>query len=223
MRDLRELHPLGAPDYRSENYFWAFLLLHLYLYAHAFAHADVSLDVTRLARDAGYRDAIRKQIRRQTSHTLDLDSFQSNFALCLSVPHDLIEFRERLEASMQLVYSVLEPKKKHARNIEKVVNDLLEEMDRHKFYAGGVTGIVCRPMGLLDLRDRGSAMENAHDALAAQQAGLIAERGSLAGERDALMDERNVLREELGARKTERDELLAQRDALHRCEEVLCI
>ena len=25
IRDLRELHPLGPPDYRSENYFWAFL------------------------------------------------------------------------------------------------------------------------------------------------------------------------------------------------------
>ncbi len=207
LKNLRELYPLGAPDCRSENYFMAFLLLHIYLYTHAFAHASIAINVTRLARDVDYRKQTCRRILKQTSIELDLETVRSNFEFTLSMPISLNELHDNLLASMHFVQSTQNAKKFETRQTRALIDELIEEMERHRFYAGGVTGIVCRSGGLLDARSE-------RDNLAAERAAFLAERDALSGQRDALVRERDMLAGKLAALVHERDGFVADREAL---------
>jgi protein YibB len=58
---LRLLHSLPESDA-----FAMFMALHVYLYLHAQLAADLTIDVTELARDSGYRSRIENELTRQT-------------------------------------------------------------------------------------------------------------------------------------------------------------
>lgn len=207
LKNLQELYPLGAADCRSANYFMAFLLLHLYLYTHAFSHASIAINVTRLARDIDYRRQTGRRIRRQTSIELDLETVRSNFQFTLSMPVNLTELHDSLLASMHFIQSTQNAKKFAVRKAMALIDELIEEMERHRFYAGGVTRIVCRPEGLLDAR-------NERDCLVAQQENLRVDRDVLSAQRDALLRERDMLTGKLEALGHERDEIATEREAL---------
>lgn len=193
LRDLRQLYPLGPPDCRSENYFMAFLLLHLYLYTHAFAHASMAIDVTRLARNADYRRKIQRRIRKQTTIELDLDTVRENFEFSLLPYPDLAELRENLVASMQSIRSFQNAGKSEVRRAHLLIEGLIEEMERHNFYASGVTSILCRPGGLLDVRSERDRLVGEQEALRNQQESLVRERSELVAEQDAFRKERDAL------------------------------
>jgi hypothetical protein len=46
--------------------FSMFMAMHIYLYLHAWISADLTIDVTKVARDAGYRSDVEQELRRQT-------------------------------------------------------------------------------------------------------------------------------------------------------------
>ena len=105
-KNLRQLYPLSARDCRSENYFVAFLLLHLYLYTHAFCHASIAIDVTRLARDIDYRGKTRRRICKRTSIELDFDTLWETFEFSLSARLGLTKLHDNLVASMRSIQSI---------------------------------------------------------------------------------------------------------------------
>lgn len=217
IQSLARLYPLDVPDYRSETYFTVFLLLHLYLYTYAFGHADISIDVTKLAEDADYRKNIRKSVYQQTSLSIDLDGARSTFEMHLITLDDPLAFRERLMAAVQEFYAILHPKKKKTRQIDKVIDDLFEEIDRHKFFTQKITSVVCQPGGLLSQREglltQISAFQSEHRAFLEQRDELSAERDMLILERDRTCAELVATQERLTEAQLDSARLTTDRES----------
>ena len=188
IQSLARLYPLGVPDYLSETYFTVFLLLHLYLYTYVIGHADISIDMTKLAAEADYRKNIRKSMYQQTSLSIDLDGARSTFEMHLITLDDPLAFRERLMAAVQEFNTILHPKKKKIRQIDGVIDDLFEEIDRHIFFTQKITSVVCQPGGLLAQREglltQISALQSEHRAVLEQRDELSAGREMLILDRD---------------------------------------
>lgn len=198
IQSLARLYPLDAPDYRSETYFTVFLLLHLYLYTYAFGHAEISIDMTKLAADADYRKNIRKSVYQQTSLSIDLDGARSTFEMHLIALDDPLAFRERLMAAVQEFYAILHPKKKKIRQIDRVIDDLFEEIDRHKFFTRKITSVVCQAGGLLPQRE---GLFTQISALQSEHRAVLGQRDELSAERDVLILDRDRTCAELVATK----------------------
>lgn len=215
IRDLNELHPLGEPDYRSNNFFMAFLLLHLYLYCNALVHADIVIDATKLASDRQYRAVIESSILKKTAIPVELSDARSNFEFSFVIPEDLNELRERVAAAVDLIKTILRPKKKRVRQLEDLVQEFLDEVQRHKFYADGARRIVCREGGLLDIKAGRDAAVSSANMLSEQRNQLVAELNAALAERDALTAELTELARQRDSLAAERDAAWGERDSLH--------
>jgi hypothetical protein len=196
LRSIHEMYSMDVADARNPNWFYAFLLLHLYLYTFAFDHADVVIDASRLAVDERYARKVNKALRRKAECDVSLNGARRNIEFTYVLPADSAELRQTLYQATNTISGHLRPSKRASTFLGALLDDFFEELDRYRFYAGALTRVLVRNGGLLDERKELSILKE--QQLEVQQnrdysANRIAH---LEVERDACLSELNHLRNE---------------------------
>lgn len=134
---LRAHFPLDQPAIDSSDYFYCFVLLHLYLYARVFEAADLVIDVNRIAADAAYRRAIETRIAAATGVAVDLAGTETSmvfsFARLGNVEETVHELRMLGDTAITGVGSA-----KGREFAFKCLTDFIEDYARYDFYAGAL-------------------------------------------------------------------------------------
>lgn len=209
--------------------FRLFMALHLYLYAYAELSADVSVDVTRLARDGQYRARTSESLRLRTGLPLDLrdvkepplahwpsaagiqwPAIREDFATAVETvpqPFDAEAFRR---VGRRLINEAMA----EMRTAERVVGRARDEIQRLEETCGRLGSDRDALAAECDrlARDRDGAL--AQWRRAGVEGAALAQR--LAAERDAAIAERDVLFEMRAQAIHERDAAQAEQERLAR-------
>ena len=93
--------------------FAMFMALHIYLYLHAQLAADLTVDVTKLARDSEYRSRIESELSRQTGLEISLsdaiDGQPASGAAIDAAAIDWDEIREHAHSAVQALSAFADP------------------------------------------------------------------------------------------------------------------
>ena len=114
--------------------FAMFMALHVYLYLHAqFSTADLTVDVTKLARDGGYRSGIEDELARQTGLEVSLsDVIDEQGASGVAIGAGAIdwdEIREHARFAAQTLGAFAEPMQL-IENATAFIDSAIEEMHK---------------------------------------------------------------------------------------------
>lgn len=94
--------------------FAMFMALHLYLYLHADVSADLTVDVTKLVRDAEYRCRIEKELARQTGLEISLSDVADEQGRAIAIGAAAIdwdEIRKHATVAAEALSAVADPTK----------------------------------------------------------------------------------------------------------------
>jgi GR25 family glycosyltransferase involved in LPS biosynthesis len=113
--------------------FAMFMALHIYLYLHAQFSADLAVDVTKLARDGGYRSRIESELARQTGLEISLSDVadeQRPSGVAIGVAAiDWDEIRDHARVAAQTLSAFADPRELMLNAIA-LIDSTIEEMHR---------------------------------------------------------------------------------------------
>jgi hypothetical protein len=117
-----------------ENHGFAlFMTLHIYLYLHAQLSADLTVNVTRLVRDGGYRSCVESELARRTGLEISLsdaaDEQQKTGVAIGAAAIDWDEIREHARAAVQTLSALADPREL-MKNAIAFIESAVEEMHR---------------------------------------------------------------------------------------------
>ena len=144
---LKEKYPLGAPSLTDANYFYCFVLLHLYIYAHVVDAADMWIDINARERDKNYRHNAEMQIIDRTGVQIDFADVKKSIAFSFTPLGSADAMAAQLSG---MVADILRdaPSASARAFVTKALDELLEEYERYMFYAGSLAGYAA-PGGVL--------------------------------------------------------------------------
>jgi hypothetical protein len=125
--------------------FGLFMALHLYLYACAQVHADLAIDVTRLARERDYREAIGERLLAATGLPLALADVADRPQAHWPAPDgiDWREIRENFDFAVHAVDHLFDGKEL-ARIGAALIEDTLAELRTGERYLGTARAEIAR-------------------------------------------------------------------------------
>ena len=113
--------------------FAMFMALHIYLYLHAQFSADLTVDVTKLAREGGYRSRIESELARQTGLEISLsdvaDEQRPTGVAISAATIDWDEIREHAHAAVRTLSAFADPTKLMETAIE-FIDSAIREMHK---------------------------------------------------------------------------------------------
>jgi hypothetical protein len=136
---LHDVFPLDRMSIDSSDYFYCFLLLHLYLYGQAADAADLLLDVNRMASDHAYRESVEREIAELTGVDVDFSDAGASIAFSFVKLGKLEDAVCRLKALGDVVLArTTSPRGREL--VGKCLADFIAEYRRYDFYAGALAG-----------------------------------------------------------------------------------
>ncbi|WP_210210407.1 hypothetical protein [Methylovirgula sp. 4M-Z18] len=144
---LRQIFPLGRPSLTDANYFYCFVLLHLYLYAQVAEAADMVIDVNALECDRSYRRAVEGQIVDKSGVNIDFADVKKSIAFSFTPLGSVESVSTRLSAMVDDILAHA-PSAAGRAFVQKALGELLDEYERYMFYAGALANYAA-PDGML--------------------------------------------------------------------------
>ena len=214
---LQRVYPLGEASVDRSDTFMVFALLHLHLYVQAAGAADLVVDLNRLESDPGHRETVERTIAGQAV-PVNLSDIRRTTAYSVCPLGKTQDLQERLKVLGDMILD-RSPDATGRRFGNMVLSDLLEEFDRHEFYASSMRKTLLQSQRMIaaseDLPRQMAVLSDAHGLLRQQVDETRCANERLAGTCDAYRVEvqqiRQQLDEALGACNVlalERDEAL---------------
>lgn len=240
----RPLSPAGlagmlAATLGEAELFGLFMAMHVYLYGFAQTTADLSIDVTRLARDGKYRAASRRQVSELTALPIDFGDIEDVLQAHSATPTgiDWGKVRETADNGVRALAHLCDAGEL-VRFGTVLIEETIAEMRTGERYVRRARSHIARltterddlaaeRQGFRETCDRlarerdaaagvGAELAAERDRLAGERNAALAETVRLAGERDAAAARRNALAAELDQAVRERDDLVLLRFQLLR-------